>query len=337
MLTPESLAERLHLELRNPVAGTEIQRLSSIAAAGPASLVFASDAASTAAAAESDATAILLPRALAEAVTTAKTLLLSANPRLDFARAARLLREQERPTGTHPTAIIDASAIIAASASIAAGAVIAAKASIGERSIVGEGAVVGHGVTVGADCRIYPCAVLYPGTTLGDRVVVHAGAVLGADGFGYVHDPATGEYLPFPQQGVLVVEDDVEIGANTTIDRGALDETRIGRGTKIDNLVHLGHNVRVGCNTVIAAQTGISGSTTVGDSVMLGGQVGIGDHAHIGDGVILGGQGGILPGKKLDGRGVVFWGTPAKPVREFLRELATLTRLSKRRKWEDQG
>jgi UDP-3-O-[3-hydroxymyristoyl] glucosamine N-acyltransferase len=160
-------------------------------------------------------------------------------------------------------------------------------------------------------------------------VVVHAGAVLGADGFGYVRDQTSGEYTQFPQQGTLVIEDEVEIGANTTIDRGALEETRIGRGTKLDNLIHIGHNCRIGRNVVIAAQTGISGSSAVGDGAILGGQVGMGDHALVGPGVILGGQAGILPKKKLLGPGIVFWGTPAKPVRQYLKELAMLSRLKR--------
>jgi UDP-3-O-[3-hydroxymyristoyl] glucosamine N-acyltransferase len=166
---------------------------------------------------------------------------------------------------------------------------------------------------------------------LGDRVIVHAGAILGSDGFGYVRDPKNGRYEKFPQVGRLVIEDDVEIGANTTIDRGALDETRIGRGTKIDNLVHIGHNCRLGENVVIAAQTGLSGSVVIENDVVLGGQVGIGEHARIEAGVMLGGQGGVLPNKVLRGKGVAFWGTPAQPVRQYLKQLAALARLGKKR------
>jgi UDP-3-O-[3-hydroxymyristoyl] glucosamine N-acyltransferase len=158
---------------------------------------------------------------------------------------------------------------------------------------------------------------------------VHAGAVLGSDGFGYARD-RDGHYEKFPQVGRLVIEDDVEIGANTTIDRGALDETRIGRGTKIDNLVHVGHNCQIGEDVVIAAQTGLSGSIVIENGVVLGGQVGIGEHARICEGVMLGGQGGVLPNKVLRGKGVAFWGTPAKPVREYLKQLAALARLGKR-------
>ena len=137
------------------------------------------------------------------------------------------------------------------------------------------GDAVGNAVKIGSHCRIDPNVTIYPGTTLGDRVIVQAGAVLGSAGFGYVRDSETGRYEQFPQIGRLVIEDDVEIGANSTIDRGALDETRIRRGTKIDNLVHIGHNVQIGEDVVIAAQTGLSGSVTIEDNVIMGGQVGI--------------------------------------------------------------
>jgi len=168
------------------------------------------------------------------------------------------------------------------------------------------------------------------GCKFGARVIVHAGAVLGSDGFGYVRDRKTGHYEKFPQVGCLVIEDDVEIGANSTIDRGALDETRICHGAKIDNLVHIGHNCHIGEDVVIAAQTGLSGSIVIEKGVILGGQVGIGEHARIEEGVMLGGQGGVLPNKVLRGKGVAFWGTPAQPLREYLKQLATLARLAKK-------
>jgi UDP-3-O-[3-hydroxymyristoyl] glucosamine N-acyltransferase len=208
--------------------------------------------------------------------------------------------------------------------------VIGEQARIGENSRIGAGSAIGYGVVVGSGCEIFPNVTIYPGTTLGDRIIVHAGAVLGSDGFGYVRDRKTGHYEKFPQVGRLVIEDDVEIGANTTIDRGALDETRIRRGTKIDNLVHIGHNCQIGEDVVIAAQTGLSGSIVIENGVVLGGQVGIGEHARIGEGVMLGGQGGVLPNKILRGKGVAFWGTPAQPLREYLKQLATLARLTKK-------
>ena len=185
-------------------------------------------------------------------------------------------------------------------------------------------AVVEDGVVVGVDCWIGPRVVIHAGTTLGDRVRVQAGTVLGSDGFGYAR--GKGGYVGFPQIGTLWIGDDVEIGANVTIDRGALGETRIGRGTKIDNLVHIGHNCRIGEDVIIAAQVGMSGSCVIEDGAMLGGQVGLGENATIGAGVMLGGQGGVLPGKKLAGAGQVFWGTPAQPVKAYLRDLARLRR-----------
>ena len=195
---------------------------------------------------------------------------------------------------------------------------------IGAGTSVGPRVVIGDGVVIGKDCDILARVTIYAGTVLGDRVVVQAGAVLGSTGFGYARNAETGEYLLFPQQGTLDVEDDVEIGANTTIDRGALGETRIGRGTKIDNLVHIGHNCVIGKNVIIAAQTGISGSSVVEDGAILGGQVGIGEHATVGAGVILGGGAGVLSGKKMRGPGEVFWGRPARPLKEYLRDLARL-------------
>jgi UDP-3-O-[3-hydroxymyristoyl] glucosamine N-acyltransferase len=208
--------------------------------------------------------------------------------------------------------------------------VIAERVQLGADTHVGAGCAIGAGVTMGSNCDIYPNVTIYPGTRLGDRVIVHAGAVLGSDGFGYVRDRKTGHYEKFPQVGRLVIEDDVEIGANATIDRGALDETRIRRGSKIDNLVHIGHNCQIGEDVVIAAQTGLSGSITIENGAVLGGQVGIGEHAHIGEGVMLGGQGGVLPNKILRGKGVAFWGTPAQPLRQYLKQLATLGRLTKK-------
>jgi UDP-3-O-[3-hydroxymyristoyl] glucosamine N-acyltransferase len=166
---------------------------------------------------------------------------------------------------------------------------------------------------------------------LRDRVVVQAGTILGSTGFGYVQDEHGRHHL-FPQIGKLLIEDDVEIGANCTVDRGSLDRTVIHRGAKLDNLVHLGHNVQIGEDTVIAAQTGISGSSRIGPAAMIGGQVGIGEHAEVEGGTILGGQSGVLSGKVLRGKGAVLFGTPARPLKDFLRELATLSRISRKGK-----
>jgi len=321
------LAELLKAELRGDPEG-DFTGVASIKTARPTDVVFAEDASLLRNALSSSAGAIIVSSKVnTSAGDSGKALLIAANPKLAFARAAKLLCTKEVEAGIHPTAQVAADAVRGRHIAVAAYAVIEAGAHIGDESTIGAGAVIGRGVKLGRQCRIYPRAVIYPGTELGDRVVVHAGAVLGSDGFGYVRDNESGEYTQFPQQGRLIIEDDVEIGANTTIDRGALDETRIARGVKIDNLVHIGHNVRVERNVVIAAQTGISGSCVIGAGAVVGGQVGIGDHAEIGEGVILGSGSGVLTHKKLKGPGVVHWGRPARPLHQYLKELAALARL----------
>lgn len=316
-----------------------ISRVASATQAMPDALVFAEDEAAFGDALLSGAGAVLVTEELAGAVGDGvKPLLVMRQPRLGFARAALLLRssEQGQEAGVHATAVMAASAVLGRDVSIGAYAVIEDGAVLGAGTSIGAGAVIGAGVRIGEHCRVYPRVVMYPGVTLGDRVVVHAGAVLGADGFGYVRDAQTGEYLQFPQQGTLVLEDDVEVGANTTIDRGALEETRISRGVKLDNLVHVGHNVRVGKNVVIAAQTGVSGSSVIGDDAIVGGQVGIADHVEIGEKVILGAQAGIPSRKKIRGPGIVFWGTPARPIKDYLKELAALARLTRASKKKEE-
>ena len=314
----------------------QIEKVASVAHARAGDLVFVESTRHLELAMQSRASAVIVRESDAE-ITTTKPLLLSPHPRLAFAIAAQLLHPRNAfSPAIHPTAVIGGSAKIAASAAIDAHAVIEANAVIGERCFIAAGCYVGPGVVIGDDCEIYPRVVIYPGTTIGRRVIVHAGAVLGSDGFGFVRDELHGGYVKFPQVGRLVIGDYVEIGANCTIDRGALDETVIGPGTKFDNLVHIGHNCSVGANVVIAAQTGISGSSSVGDDCVLGGQVGMGDHAHIEAGAILGGQSGVLPNKTIRGKGVVFWGTPVKPVREYLKELATLSRLTRKAEKREQ-
>jgi len=260
-----------------------------------------------------------------------KPVLVVENPRLAFARVASLLAPpRSRPAGIHASAVIHPTARVATTACVEARVVVEENASIGERVLLGAGSIIGAGVAIGNDCAIYPNVTVYPGAKLGRRVIVHAGAVLGSDGFGYVRDPKTGRYEKFPQVGRLEIEDDVEIGANATVDRGALDATVIRRGTKLDNMVHVGHNCDIGQDVVIAAQTGVSGSCTIEDGVIVGGQVGIADHVRIEAGAILGAQCGIPSKKVIRGKGVVFWGTPARPIRGYLKELAVLARLAKK-------
>ncbi|MGD0938384.1 MAG: UDP-3-O-(3-hydroxymyristoyl)glucosamine N-acyltransferase [Terracidiphilus sp.] len=337
-MTLGELIEALGGKLVAGNAGQPINGVNSVESASATDLVFAEDTASATKALASSAGTVVVRVGNAEAYPPGKTIIEADQPRLWFARAARLLAPSTPATGVHPAAVIGANALLSEGVSVGPCAVIGENASIGARTRIEAGAVVGEGVLIGSDCRIYPRVVLYPGTTLGNRVIVHGGAVLGADGFGYVRDTATGRYTQFPQQGTLLIEDDVEIGANTTIDRGALKQTRIGRGTKTDNLVHVGHNCEIGEDVILVTGVGISGSSTVGNGAVLAGQVGIGDHAHVGAGVILGGQAGVLSGKTVTNEGVgvkpgtVLWGTPARPLMQVLREQAVLTRLAKGRK-----
>ena len=213
---------------------------------------------------------------------------------------------------------------MAAGVSVGAYVVIERGVTVGAGTRLGAGVVLGEGVVLGAECVLLPRVVVYPQARIGDRVVLHAGVVIGSDGFGYVL--AEGRYHKFPQLGQVIIEDDVEIGSNTTVDRGSLGTTLIGEGSKIDNLVQIAHNVKIGRHSVIAAQTGISGSAEIGDYVVLGGQVGIGEKARIEDRAAIGGQAGILPGKVVR-KGSMVWGTPARPLAEFKKIFAHLSGL----------
>ena len=314
-------------------ADLAITGVDSTTVANPGEIVFAQDEASATDALTSDAGVVVLRTGLVERYPENKAIVETPQPRLWFSRAAKVLRPIPPATRIAPSAVIGHNVTLDEEISVGPCAVIEDNAALGPGTRVDAGAFIGTGVRIGADCHIYPRVVIYSGTTLGDRVIVHAGSVLGSDGFGYVRDSTTGAYTQFPQQGTLVIEDDVEIGANSTIDRGALEETRIRRGTKIDNLVHIGHNCDIGEDVILVALTGISGSSSVGNGAVIAGQVGIGDHAHVGEGVILGGQAGVLSGKTVTNEGLkpgtVLWGTPARPLKQVLREIAVLARLAK--------
>jgi UDP-3-O-[3-hydroxymyristoyl] glucosamine N-acyltransferase len=325
----KEVADFVHARLAGDGA-VRLRGIASVSSASPGDLVFVEDEKKLAQAMQSNASAVIAGE-FAAGKASAKPLIIHPQPRLSFARAAQLFesRLKSKP-GVHPSAVVHASAKLGNGVAVAERVVIGENARIGDGTRIGAGCVIGANANLGRDCELYPNVTIYPGVRLGDRVIVHSGAVLGSDGFGYVRDRATGRHVKFPQIGRLEIEDDVEIGANSTIDRGALEVTRIGRGTKIDNLVHVGHNCLIGEDVVIAAQTGLSGSITIEKNVVLGGQVGIGEHARIEEGVMLGGQGGVLPNTVLRGNAVAFWGTPAKPVREYLKQLAALARLAKK-------
>lgn len=255
-----------------------------------------------------------------------------ANPKLAFARIAALLQPSRRePAGIDETALIHRSAQIDANVFIGANVIVGRRVRIGRGTQIHSGAQIGDDVTMGEDCVISARVVLYDNTQIANRVVLHAGAVIGADGFGFVRDETANEYVKFPQIGRVVIEDDVEIGANSCVDRAALGETRIGQGTKIDNLVQIGHNVSIGKRVVIAAQTGISGSVVIEDDCVLAGQVGIADHVTLKRGAIIGAQAGVPSGKIIRGEGRIVWGTPARPLEDFKTNHALVNRLPKMR------
>jgi len=260
--------------------------------------------------------------------TRSATLIEIERPKLAFAHIAELLHPPKR---REP--LIHLTAVMAPTADLALTVFVGPQVCIGENTRIGAGTrieagvIIGDNVTVGLDCVLHPGVVLYDGVTLGDRVILHAGVCIGADGFGYVRDDMG--YHKFPQIGTVTIEGDVELGAYTCVDRAALGRTRIGRGTKIDNLVQVGHNVDIGERVVIASQTGISGSTVIEDDAVIGGQVGFGDHARVQSGAIIGSKAGILPGKIV--RPGVWWGVPVQPLDEYKRRNALVGRLPQMR------
>jgi UDP-3-O-[3-hydroxymyristoyl] glucosamine N-acyltransferase len=319
--TARELAEFLGCQLE----GQGSARISGVASPGSAEeedLIYVEAARHLDAAARSAAKCVVIAQGLE---LLGKTLLRAANPKLAFARAAEwLVPVAPIAQGIHRTAIISPSAELAPGVSVGPYVVIEDSVSIGAGSQIGAFCFLGRGSRIGEDCRLHPRVTLYAGARLGNRVILHSGTVIGSDGFGYVAED--GKRRKFPQVGAVEIYDDVEIGANTAVDRGSLDRTEIGPGAKLDNLVHIAHNVRIGKNTVIAAQTGVSGSSAIGDNVLVGGQVGIGDHCGIEDGAVLGAQAGIPTGKIIRS-GHVVWGTPARPLEKFKEQYAWFSRL----------
>jgi UDP-3-O-[3-hydroxymyristoyl] glucosamine N-acyltransferase len=317
-------------------AATELTGVAAPERAASSDLIFVDSPKHAARAESSAAKCVVLPPGL---VVAGKTVLRVQNAKVAFAKAAALLREPSIiATGVHPTAVIAPLAKVAPNASIGPYAVIGEDAHIGDHTQVGAHCVIGAGSWIGDNCRIHPRVTIYANMRVGNRVEIHAGAVLGADGFGYAF--GEGRHWKFPQAGIAEIGDDVEIGANATIDRGSLDDTRIAEGVKIDNLVHVGHNVKIGAHTILAAQTGISGSSVLGHHVVVGGQVGIADHCTLEDHSIAGAQAGIPTGKTIRS-GQVVWGTPARPLDRFKEQYAWFARLpelgARIKKLEEKG
>ena len=269
------------------------------------------------------ASAVFVPPDFAESIATAQIRV--ANPIKEFEQI--VLKFAPKPItfvpGVHASAVVDPSVDLGERVSIQPYAVIEAGARIGDDTIIGAGSYIGHETVIGSACLIYPRVTIRERSRIGSRVIIHSGVVIGADGFGF--EMVDGRHEKIPQLGIVQIDDDVEIGANTTVDRARFGRTWIQQGVKIDNLVQIAHNVVIGKNSVIAAQTGISGSTRVGERVMMGGQVGIVGHIEIGDNTAIGAQSGIS--KNISGG--TWWASPAVPLAEAKRQSAWIHRLGK--------
>jgi UDP-3-O-[3-hydroxymyristoyl] glucosamine N-acyltransferase len=297
-----------------------LKHFATIESARPGDLTFAENDEFFARAEQSAATAIIADKRFSSAK---KTLIQVPNARVAFAKAlAMFFPEKNLPAGVHPTAVVAASAKIAPDAHVGPHCVIGERASIGARTILQAGNVVGDDCALAEDVNLFPNVTLYPRTQIGSRVRIHANSVIGSDGFGYVQDGPV--HRKVPQIGNVIIGDDVEIGAGAAIDRGALGSTVIGRGTKIDNLVHIAHNVQIGEGCLMVAQVGIAGSSKLGNYVILAGQVGIAGHLKIGDRVIVGAKSGVMndipDGQKW------LW-IPAQPDRDIKRQVLALQKL----------
>jgi UDP-3-O-[3-hydroxymyristoyl] glucosamine N-acyltransferase len=309
--TTKELAEAIGAKLEGDAA-VEIRGVAAPERAGPHDLIYVEAAKHVERAAASAALCVVAGESTA---LTGKTVLRHEQPKFAFAKAAALLLERAPiASGVHQTAIVAPLTRLSPGVSVGPYAVIGEDVHVGSGTQIGAHTVIGAGCWIGENCRIHPRVTLYAGVRIGNLVEIHSGAVIGADGFGYAH--GEGRYWKFPQAGIVEIGDDVEIGANTTIDRGSLDDTRIAEDVKLDNLVHVGHNVQIGSHTVIAAQTGISGSSVLGHQVVVGGQVGIAEHCTLEDGAIAGAQAGIPTGKTIRA-GQTVWGTPAREIGKF--------------------
>lgn len=303
-----------------PDVPVQIRGVNVLDLAGDTDLCFAEDAAQAAAVLASRAAAVLVPSGFPE--VEGAVLIRCPAPRQSFFRIAELFAPAPEVLGVHASAVIDPTAVLGQGVAVGANAVIAAGVRVGDRSSIGAGCYLGPGVTLGADCLVEPNATIQRDSQLGDRCIVHSGAVIGGDGFGFSWDGSG--HRKVPQLGRVVIEDDVDIGCNSCVDRATLGETRIRRGTKIDNLVQVAHNTDIGAHVILVSQAGVAGSSKVGTGAVIAGQVAISDHVEVGAGARVGGQSGVT--KDVPAGATVF-GTPARPMKDTLRELGALAQL----------
>ncbi len=321
-MTAEAVADLVGGRLSGNGAA-EVRRLRSLEAAGDGDIAVCGSDRYADAMAISRAAVVIVGAELASHPGPGTRIVVDDPNNAASAVAARFHPPAIPAAGIHGTAVIGADTVLGDGASIGARAVIGANCTIGRNVSIGAGTVIEDDVIVGDDSRIDPLVVIHHGAVLGKRVRCKSGSVVGGDGFGF-HSDRNG-HVRSPQVGGCIIGDDVEIGSSTCIDRGSLDDTVIGAGTKIDNLVHVGHNVRIGRHCLLVAGVGISGSTRVGDGVILAGQAGVVGHISIGDGARIGAQAGVIASVPA---GVAVSGYPARPHREFLRAQAALYRLA---------
>jgi UDP-3-O-[3-hydroxymyristoyl] glucosamine N-acyltransferase len=329
-LTARELAQKLGLPIRGD-GSRIITGAAPFEEATPDQLSFIGSPRYFEAGARSEAACLIAPAEFP--ARPGQTIIESPQPRAHFAEALSLLYAPPSltagtpvaQTSIHETAAVDPTAKIGDYVTIGAGSVVEAGA------VIGPGCSIGDHVVIKESALLYARVTLYNRVVIGARSILHSGTVIGADGFGF--EMTGGRYRKVPQVGSVEIGDDCEIGANCTIDRATLGVTVIGEGTKLDNMVHIGHNCKIGKHVVIVAQTGLGGGVTVGDYAVIGGQVGVGDKARIESKAVIGSGAGILT-SKIVRAGEPVWGTPARPLKQYLRQLATLSRLSKKRKSE---
>lgn len=324
-LTTAALAAELGAVLEGD-STAEVTGVADLKAARAGQVSFAGNPKYLSAVAASAATAVIVSQE-AQIDSPRPALLRVADVDAAFAAACAFFAPEPvvQARGVHPQAVVASDATLGRDVSIGAFAVVEAGAVIGDGTTLFPQTYVGHGARLGRDCLVYPMASIREHCVLGDRVILYNGAVIGSDGFGYTVD-AQGVRTKIPQTGIVVLEDDVEIGANATVDRARFGETRVGQGTKVDNLVMIGHNCVIGAHSVLCAQMGMAGTTTLGRNVICAGQVGLAGHLTIGDGAVIGAQAGVP--KDLPG-GQMYLGAPAVPRLEFGKSLAHVASLPK--------
>lgn len=302
----------------------EIRRIATLESAGPGDLSFVSNPKFLQQLRDTRASAVILPKG--QKAATRLPRILCDDPYLYYARAAQLLNSEQRPApGIHPRAVVETGAEVPASATLGPFCHVCSGARLGERVVIGPGCTIGEDAQIGEDGRLGPSVTVYPRCVIGKRVLIHAGAVIGADGFGLA--PQAGRWIKIPQTGRVVIGDDVEIGANTTIDRGALDDTVIEDGVKLDNQIQIGHNVRVGAHTAMAACAGVAGSTRIGKHCAIGGAARIMGHIEIADHVTI--TATTFVTKSIRNAGTYTAVLPAESGREWARTLAHLRSLDR--------